>query len=72
MQIEEEEEEEEEELIEQEKGLIDTEREFPLLEILRLKMHSLESLESPGWFRDWYPYVSFSFAFYCFYRFKVA
>ena len=39
---------EEEGWIEEEKGIMDIERGFPLLEILRLRMYSLESSESPG------------------------
>ena len=50
----------------EEKGIIDIERGFPLFEILRLKMYSLESFESQC--ID----VSFSFASYSFYRPKVA
>ena len=37
---------EEERWIEEDKGIMDIEREFPLLEMLRLKMYSLESSES--------------------------
>ena len=43
--------------IEEEKGIMDIDRGFPLLEILRFRMYSLESSESLGWFRDWYPDV---------------
>ena len=39
---------EEERWIEEDKGIMDIEREFPLLEMLRLKMYSLESSESLG------------------------
>ena len=34
--------------IEEEKGIMDIEKEFSLLEMLRLRMYSLESSESPG------------------------
>ena len=47
-------------------------RGFPLLKMLRLMMYSLESSESPGWSRGWYPGVYFSFASYSLYRPKVA
>ena len=35
-------------LIEEENGIMDVDRWFPLLEMLRLKMYSLESSESLG------------------------
>jgi len=49
-----------------EKGIRDIEKGFPLFEILKLRMYSLESFESRcvG--------VYFSFASYSFYRLKVA
>ena len=45
---------EEEGWIEEEKEIMGIDRRFPLLEILRLRIYSLESSESPGWSRDWY------------------
>jgi len=62
---------EEERWIEEEKGIIDIDRGFPLLEMLRLRMYSLESYESP---RRYYPgvwVVSFPYASYSFYWTKV-
>ena len=35
--------------IEEEKGIMDIDRVFPLSEVLRLRMYSLESSESLGW-----------------------
>ncbi|KAL5172992.1 hypothetical protein HKD37_16G045627 [Glycine soja] len=57
---------EEEGWIEGEKGIMDIERGFLLLEMLRLRMYSLESSESRCLS------VYFSFASYSFYRPKVA
>jgi len=39
---------EEEAWIEEEKGIMDIDRWFPLLEMLRFRMYSLESSKSPG------------------------
>ena len=64
---------EEEAWIEEEKGIMDIDRWFPLLEILiRFRMNLLESSESRGWTMDWYPGMYFSFASYSFYKPKVA